>query len=213
MAVFDDKTRNQLQSVLKNMVNPVKVVLFTQEFQCPVCRDTKNFAQEICSLSDKLFLEVKGFLEDGDYAVKLGADKVPAIVLIDHQGVDHGIRFFGPPGGYEINSFLKALLEVSGRLEKEAENIEKRIQALDKDVHIQVFVSLGCPHCPEAVEKAHRLALKNPHIKADMIEGSSFPHLLNKYNVSSVPKIVINDKKELLGNVPMEHIVAAIETL
>lgn len=213
MAIFDEQTGSQLANALGSMMNPVKIVMFTQEFQCPTCQDTKGFVKEIASLSDKIYFEEKGFTKDSDYAEKLGVDKVPAIVLLDHTDTDHGVRFFGPPGGYEINSFITGLLEVSGREEILLDSVEKRIKAIDKDVHIQVFVSLGCPHCPGAVSKAHRLALKNPKIKADMVEGSVFPHIINKYNVSSVPKIVINDSRELLGDVPLEDILKEVEAL
>ena len=57
------------------------------------------------------------------------------------------------------------------------------------------------------------LASKNSKIKADMVEGSVFPHIINKYNVSSVPKIVINETKELLGDVPLDMILKEIESL
>ena len=213
MAVLDEQSQSQIKNVLGSMLNPVKVVMFTQEFECPTCRDTKDFIGEMCSLSDKIIFETKSFTEDKEYADKLGVDKIPAIILLDHKDTDHGIRFFGPPGGYEINSFIKALLEVSGRGEDLGKETEERINAIDKDVHIQVFISLGCPHCPGAVSKAHMLASKNSKIKADMVEGSVFPHIINKYNVSSVPKIVINETKELLGDVPLDMILKEIESL
>jgi glutaredoxin-like protein len=213
MAVLDDKTRSQLKSVLGNMVNPVKVVLFTQEFECPLCKDTKEFVEEICSLSDKIDFQLKGFVDDSAYAEKLGVDKNPAVVILDNDGKDYGIKFYGPPGGYEINSFLKSILEVSGKREEFSQDLIKRIKAVDKDIHIQVFVSTSCPHCPEAVSKSHRLAFENDRIKTDMIEGSAFPHIVNKFNVTSVPKIVINNNTEILGNVPVEDILKAIESL
>jgi alkyl hydroperoxide reductase subunit AhpF len=87
---------------------------------------------------------------------------VPAVVMLDQDGNDTNIRFFGIPGGYEINSFLGALLEVSGERQELPADILKRIQKIDKDIHIQVFVTLSCPHCPGAVITAHRLALENP---------------------------------------------------
>ena len=80
------------------------------------------------------------------------------------------------------------------------ESLKKTIQAIDKEVSIKVFVTLSCPHCPGAVQTAHRLAMLNPKIKAEMIEAQTFYELSDKYQVSGVPKIIINDKYELLGN-------------
>ena len=66
-------------------------------------------------------------------------------------------------------------------------------------VHIQVFVTLTCPHCPAAAAVAHKLAIECDLIKADVIESSEFPDLAMKYNVIGVPKIVINEKVEFMG--------------
>jgi len=52
--------------------------------------------------------------------------------------------------------------------------------------------------------------MENELIQAEMIEASTFGELSRKFNVSSVPKIVINDKYELLGNHPVENILKEI---
>ena len=66
-------------------------------------------------------------------------------------------------------------------------------------VHIQVFVTLTCPHCPVAAAVAHKLAIESPMIRADVIDASEFPQLAQKYSVIGVPKIVINEKVEFVG--------------
>jgi len=63
------------------------------------------------------------------------------------------------------------------------------------------------------VSTAHRLALESPHVRADMVDTGTFPQLAVKYDVSSVPKIVINEKHELLGAQPIEEFLKVIEKL
>jgi len=46
-----------------------------------------------------------------------------------------------------------------------------------------------------------------------MIEATTFSKLSQKYHVSSVPKIVFNDKREILGNQPIEVFLNEIEKL
>ena len=57
---------------------------------------------------------------------------------------------------------------------------------------------------------AHKMAIANSHIVADVVEVSEFPDLAQRYMVRGVPKTVINDSVEFLGNVPeatfVEHI-------
>jgi len=213
MALFDDNIRKQLTQILDGLKNDVHVVFFSQEIECESCHDAHQFVEELCAINPKLKMRRYNLVTDAEKAAEYKVDKVPAVVMLDKDGNDTNIRFFGIPGGYEINSFLGALLEVSGERQELPEDILKRIQKIDKDIHIQVFVTLSCPHCPGAVITAHRLALENPKIKADMIEANTFVPLSIKYNVSGVPKIVINGEHELLGDQPITAFLDVIERI
>ena len=46
------------------------------------------------------------------------------------------------------------------------------------------------------------MAMENPHVRADVVEASEFPHLVQKYQVMGVPKTVINETVEVGGAVP-----------
>lgn len=213
MALFDVKVQNQLKEILKNMKDEVKIINFTQEIECPMCRETRAFAEEIATLSDKLSVKVYNFVTDKEMAEKYNVERIPAIVLLDKNDTDMGVKFYGLPGGYEINSFLGSIIEMSGKHEELPGDILSRIKKIDKDVHIQVFVGLGCPHCPAAVSIAHRLAMENSRIKGDMIDSNNFVYLSQKYNVTGVPKIIINEKYELLGAHPLNTFLDVIEKL
>ncbi len=213
MALFNEKTATQLKNVLDQAAAPVQVDFFTQEFECRACADARAFAEEISALSDKLKLTVHDFVKDGDRAGAAGVDKLPALVLSDAGGTVSGVTFYGVPGGYEINSFLGAVLELSGRREPVAPDLAKRIAAVKKDVHIQVFIMLSCPYCPDAVGAAHRLAMESPSIRADMIDLQLYPHLAQKYEVKGVPLTVINESVRLAGPQRIETLVGEIEKL
>jgi len=43
-----------------------------------------------------------------------------------------------------------------------------------------------------------------------MIEAVEFPHLVQKYQVSGVPKVLINEKVEFIGALPEEAFVAQV---
>lgn len=46
------------------------------------------------------------------------------------------------------------------------------------------------------------MALENPLIRADVVEVQEFPHLARIYQVSAVPKVVINRAVEFVGAQP-----------
>lgn len=213
MALFDENVRKQLTDVLVQMKEEVKIVFFSQEIECTTCRDARSFVEEISSLNGKIKLEKYNLLADKEKAELYDVDKVPAIVILNKDGEDTGIKFYGIPGGYEISSFLSALLVVSGRKEAIPQSISDRIAKIDKDINIQVFVTLDCPYCPNAVEIAHRIALENTKVRAAMIESNSFTDLAVKHTVTGVPKIVINDSYELVGTQPIIAFLDLIEKI
>jgi predicted DsbA family dithiol-disulfide isomerase len=49
------------------------------------------------------------------------------------------------------------------------------------------------------VFSAHQFAFENDLITGEMIEASEFPSLAEKYNVTGVPKLVVNDVHEMVG--------------
>jgi predicted DsbA family dithiol-disulfide isomerase len=60
---------------------------------------------------------------------------------------------------------------------------------------------------------AHKFAVENELIKADVIDAGEFPQLASKYGVMGVPKIVINEQIEFVGAVPenifLDHVLLA----
>lgn len=43
------------------------------------------------------------------------------------------------------------------------------------------------------------MAIVSPKVTADVIEAQEYPDLSNRFRVSGVPKIVINDTQEMVG--------------
>ncbi len=192
MAILKDEVQNEVKERFKKLTGQVKLVNFTQKLECHHCEETRRLVEEIASLSPKISSEVYNFAIDKEKAQQYKIDKIPAIVVEGEK--DHGIRFFGIPGGYEFNSLISSIIEVSAGSTDLSSESKERIGKIDKPVHIQVFVTLTCPHCPGAVEMAHKIALESEYITSDMIESAEFPHLVSKYGVMGVPKVVINEE-------------------
>lgn len=211
--LLNQDLQNQIREFLSNMDKAVTFVLFTKETDCETCEQTKMLLQEIAELSDKItFVEMdleKNKAEADKYSVTLA----PSFVILNQEGKYQGVKFNGIPAGHEINSFLSAVIDMSGVEFGFDEKIVERIKTIKKPVNIKVFVTLSCPHCPGAVSNAHRLAMLNENIESEMIEAQTFYDLSKKYNVSGVPKIVINEKYELIGNQPIEEYLNQLENL
>ena len=210
MSLLPDDKKEVLRNELKEkMVDPVSIVMFTQEVECRFCSDTRQLVQEFQTLSDKIKVEVYDFMADGDKAKQYGIEKIPALAIVGKK--DYGVRIYGIPYGYELQTLVEAIVNVSKGTTDLSEKTKSILADVKAPVHIQVFVTLTCPHCPTAAAVAHKLAIESDMIKADVIEASEFPALAQKYNVIGVPKIVINEKVEFVGafneDLFAEHVV------
>lgn len=204
--MLSDGDRDRLKSYVEpRMKEDVRLIVFTQETECQFCKEAREMAYVLSSISAKVKVEVCDFLQDAEKVKELQIDKIPAIAVLGKR--DYGIRFYGVPSGYEFMSLVDAIIDVSTGTTHLTEKTKQRIRALNKAIHIQVFVTPTCPYCPRAVRVAHQLAVESERIKADMVESIEFPQLAQRYSVMAVPKIVINEKIEFAGVLPEEHFV------
>jgi glutaredoxin-like protein len=205
----DDKKELLIKEFKEKMEDPVKILMFTQEIECKFCSDTRQLAQELADFSDRINVEVYDFVADANKAKELGIDKIPALAIIGKK--DYGVRIYGIPYGYELQTLIEAITNVSKGRTDLSEETKKILADVKAPVHIQVFVSLTCHHCPVAATVAHKLAVENDMIRADVIDGTEFPQLAQKYSVTGVPKVIINEKIEFVGafneDLFAEHVV------
>lgn len=213
MPMLDEKDRTKVAEILsKGMKEEVRLIVFSQEFECNFCRETREIAEELADLNQKLKVEKFDLQSDRDKAKEYDVDRIPAMVVVGDGG--KGVRYFGIPSGYEFSGLLEDIIDASQRSTRLSDDIVAKVKAIDKDVHIQVFVTPTCPYCPRAVRTAHQMAMVNPRIKADMVESMEFPELANRYEVMAVPKIVINEKVSFEGALPeaefLDYVLSAL---
>ena len=209
MSLLNDEIAEHVKQELADLAGLVRMVMFTQEFECEYCAETQRLVEEIAALSDQIEAEVYSFVTDAEKAKELGVDKIPAIAVVGAE--DYGVRFYGIPAGYELVSLLHAIkLVAAGKPELSDETLEV-LAGLNEPVHIQVFVTPTCPYCQHSVMLAHQLAVASPHVRADMVEAQEFPHLSIKYQVMGVPRTVVNEKTHIEGAVPEPMVMEKLQ--
>ena len=198
--IMDDKVKAELKTVLAQLKSRVRLVFFTRKGGSPACSRQEELLRELSSLTDKLKLEIHDAVLDGDTARNYGIDKTPATAVVGAR--DHGIRFYGLTAGYEFTSLLEAIMLVSTGHTNMDPQLEEMVKKIEKPVHLEVMVTLTCQYCPEMVRVAHEFAFVNEHIRADMVESAEFPELTKKYQVTGVPRTVINGRHTFDGALP-----------
>jgi glutaredoxin-like protein len=139
MALLNEQIRKEVKSMLGDVSNPVTFKVFTQEFECQYCNETRELVEEVAALSDKLSVEVYDFVNDKALADGLGIDKIPAVAIVGAK--DYGIRLYGIPAGYEFGSLIEDIKLVSGGDSGLSPETRKMVAGLTKPVRIQVFIT------------------------------------------------------------------------
>ena len=212
MALLNDEIKAQLRDEFAELPDPVKVVLFTQALECQYCTETRQLAEEVADLSDKIELEVYDFVADKEIVETYGIDKIPAMAITKggDEPQDYGIRLYGIPSGYEFSTLIEDIVMVSSGESGLGQATKDELAALDTPLHLQVFVTPTCPYCPPAVRLAHKMAFENRLVTGDMVEAIEFPHVSNKYQVMGVPRTVINENVFLEGAAPEAMLMAKV---
>ena len=209
MPLLNKEIEEHVKQELAELAGPVRLVMFTQEFECEYCTETRQLVEEVAALSDKLTAEIYNFVVDKDKADELGVDKIPAIAVIGAE--DYGVRLYGIPSGYEFASLLHAIRMVAAGKPELSEETLAALADVTDPVHIQVFVTPTCPYCASSVVLAHQMAVASPNVRADMVEATEFPQLAMKYQVMGVPRTVINDVAHIEGAVPEPMVLQTLQ--
>ncbi len=198
MGLIPDEKRELLKTEFETKLDkPVRILMFTQEIECRFCSDTRQLVQELATLDERIAVEIYDFVADADEVKEYRIDKIPALAIVSEK--DYGVRIYGIPYGYELQTLIESVINVSRGKTDIAQKTKKILSEVKAPVHIQVFVSLTCHHCPIAAAVAHKLAVESDLVRADVIDGSEFPQLAQKYAVMGVPKVIINERIEFVG--------------
>ena len=184
--LFNGDMLSQLHTVFARMASPLILRLFLDE--TPLSAELRQYMDELAAQSGKLSIEV------GDPA---SADHLPCVRVCRADGDWTGLAFHGVPGGHEFTSFVLGLYNAAGPGQALDEESRNAIHAIQKTMDLQVLVSLSCTMCPELVTAAQRVAAENPNITAQVYDLNHFPDLREKYQVMSVPCLVVNSGEQV----------------
>ncbi|MFW6265407.1 MAG: protein disulfide oxidoreductase [Halanaeroarchaeum sp.] len=190
MAILSDQNRSDVEEVFAEMTDEVTAYIFTDD--CEYCDDTVELNEELEELTDKYTVEVHDL--DSDLAEEYDAARHgsgPVTVLTD--GELEGVQYFGIPSGQEFGAYVRDIVAVSTGETGLDDDIKAELAEIDEEVNLKVFVTLTCPHCPRAVETAHKFAIENENFTSEMVEAQEFMELSQEFGVQGVPQVNIND--------------------
>ena len=121
-----------------------------------------------------------------------------------------GLAFHGVPGGHEFTSFVLGLYNAAGPGQELDEDTRREVEALGGPVNMKILVSLSCTMCPDLVIAAQRIAALSSQVTAEVYDLAHFEQLKKRYNVMSVPCLVVNDDRVTFGKKNIQQILKFI---
>lgn len=181
-AFLDDDTRGALKPVLDRFEKPITLRLYKDDSE--LSYEDEKLLKELASLSDKVSYEMKNAEPGLEHTIS----------IVRNDGTEAGLYFHGVPGGHEFNSFILAMYNTAGPGQDIGEDNEKRIAAIQDKKDVTIAVSLSCTMCPDLVAAAERIAAASDKVTVHVYDLAHYPDLQNKYNIMSVPCLIVNDK-------------------
>lgn len=194
--LFTEDMLTQLRTVFDRMENPLILELYLDER--PVSGELRQYMEGLAGLTEKLTVVM------GDESAGC---RRPFVKILKADKRDTGLGFYGVPGGHEFTSFVMGLYNASGKGQPLEEEHLIRIREIRERVDLKIMVSLSCTLCPELVVAAQKIASLNDNVSAEVYDINHFGELKEKYNVMSVPCMVLNEEKAAFGKKNIEQIL------
>ncbi|MDR0835038.1 MAG: alkyl hydroperoxide reductase subunit F [Tannerella sp.] len=123
-----------------------------------------------------------------------------------------GIRFRGIPNGHEFTSLLLAILNADGKGKNiPDEAVCNRIKALKGNISLTTYVSLTCTNCPDVVQTLNLLALLNPRIRHEMVDGAIYQAEVDALKIQAVPSVFADGKLLHVGKSDLGELLGKLE--
>lgn len=199
-SLFSEDMLAQLNAVFDKMERPLVLQLFLDERE--VSKELNSYMTALSELTEKLSVEIHDASE---------IEKAPCVKICLKDGTWTGLAFHGVPGGHEFTSFVLGLYNAAGPGQPVDPDVKEKISEINHPVHFTIMVSLSCTMCPELVTSAQRIAAANKNVTAEIYDLNHFPDMKDKYNVMSVPCMVINNDTVSFGKKNIQQLLDMID--
>lgn len=200
---FTPEMKQQLDAVFSRMERPLMLKLYLDDR--PISAELDRFITALVNLSEKLTAQVADR--------QAPSDITPCVRICLEDGTETGLAFHGVPGGHEFTSFVLGLYNAAGPGQTMDEAVKREIADIKENVDIKVLVTLSCTMCPDLVIAAQRVAAESPYVTSEVYDIHHFEQLKNRYNIMSVPCLVINDERVSFGKKNIDQVLDLIRKI
>ncbi len=213
--ILNRAARKEAEARLARLRKQVSIQVFTYKLEDSACRETRQLAEELAELTNRLSVDINDASESGDLIRKFRLDALPALVITGKDMPE--LRIYGTPLVYGFDALLDGISHIGAPGEPKSEYLD-RIEALDgkldeagslgkrqATVFGDLVVSRRDTAAPEAADLLWRVALAERITRHPVSRFApalrfieDFPFLSIPSGTSGIPALVKN-KKTALG--------------
>jgi alkyl hydroperoxide reductase subunit AhpF len=143
---------------------------------------------------------------NSDLATKYEIQQVPTILITDPKD-QVIIRYLAVPMAAKIQPFVQALMVLTGTPNYYKNILRENLHKINP-TDIKVLITDYCAYCSTIVSICSQFALASEgKIKVSIIDIMTFPEISEKFNVTTVPTIILNEDKKLIGDITAEELL------
>lgn len=190
----------EAKKVLGELSSQIKLIILKDDSDRAFTSKLSEVACEIAGLSPLISVESSG---DDSRAL------VPAIWI--QTRTRRNFFYSAIPTTGEFMPFVRTLVLMAKGQNTFEEIVVTRLNALDREILLEVLITENCPFCPKIVELASRLAAFTELVKVHVIDIGRRNYASGSFQVRSVPAIIVNGKILFMGIIDENGITDLIE--
>ncbi len=192
--ILNEETKKRISEEFEKNLNQKVIINYFCNSKTENCEILEQLLNELKETSEKI--EIKKLKEEELNELNISLN--PVLFFENEKRKFYNVRYYGLPAGYEFQVIIEDIIDISKNEAKVAPKTLEIIKKL-KNVKAKIFVTPTCPYCPMPARTLHKFAILNESFHAYIYEVTEFPELAEKYDVYAVPKIIINNKYEIIG--------------
>jgi alkyl hydroperoxide reductase subunit AhpF len=196
-----------IREEIKKLNKPVTLKIFT----------SSNNLQESVKMLEIMDIYQKasnGFLKIEEYkletnsnlAKKYEIQQAPTILMINSKE-QVIIRYLAVPTAAKIQPFVQALMVLTGTPNYYENVLRENLNKINPTI-IKVLITDYCAYCSTVISICSQFALASEgKLQTIVIDIMAFPDISEQYNVTTVPTLIVNEDKKLIGDITAEELL------
>lgn len=195
--MLEQAMKDQVKSVFSNLDNQ-----YTLKINVADNHSSKDelvgLLADVASCSDKITLD-------------LSKGEALSFTILKNNAPTN-ITFRAVPTGHEFTTLLLAVLNLDGKGKNIPDTaIINQIERLAGTVELKSYISLSCTNCPGVVQALNLIAMFNPNVKHEIIDGGINQEEVDSLSIQAVPTVFANGEQLHVGRASLGELLGKLE--